>query len=101
MLTLTVSGCGRVDPGVPHPGKVLQDLDLDERPSLPSESEVMADLQNKYGSELSGSIASQTINAESHTFFVLIDTDAPDSPELFRVTYFLIDGEYHVVCERM
>ena len=100
-LAIAITGCSeRFALGVPHAGKVLQDLDP-ERPAIPSEDRVMTDLKNKYGAQLPGEIVSKTIDAESHTFFVIVENGDPEAPDLFKVTYFLIEDEWYVLCERM
>lgn len=69
-----------------------------EQPSVPTNKQVLADLNASHGDQLSSEIVSRVHDIESHTYIVVIESENA-APQVFRVTYFLLDGEWKCVPE--
>lgn len=64
-----------------------------ERPSIPSDDQVLADLRAAYGEHLPKEIVSEFHDIESHMFIVMVETDT-GTPLWFKVEYYFIDDEW-------
>ena len=69
-----------------------------EHPSVPSDAQVLNDLQEAIGQIASIEVESEVISVESRIYIVLVGKDS-ESPALYKVTYFLLDGEWICVPE--
>ena len=63
-----------------------------ERPSNPSEHDVISDLKAQYGNIVSAEIVEEVHSIESHVFFVRIDDD--ENEVWFKITYYFVDGQW-------
>ena len=72
----------------------------DERPSVPSEQQVITDLSELHGEHVSAEIESEIISVDSRVYIVIVDKDS-ESPVFFKVTYYLLDGEWVCIPEQI
>ena len=70
----------------------------DERPAVPSEDQVLDDLEDAVGQIRGATVESEVISVDSRIYIVLVEKDS-ELPVLYKVTYYLLDGEW-VWCPR-
>ena len=70
-----------------------------EQPSAPSEQQVMTDIQEVFdGAFVGAEIESEIISVDSRVYIVIVDKDS-DTPVFYKVTYYLLDGEWVCIPE--
>ena len=71
-----------------------------EHPSVPSDAQVLNDLQEAIGQIASVEIESEIISVDSRVYIVIDDKDS-ESPIFYKVTYYLLDGEWVCIPEQI
>ena len=71
-----------------------------EHPSVPSDAQVLNDLQEAIGQIASVEIESEIISVDSRVYIVIVDKDS-ESPIFYKVTYYLLDGEWVCIPEQI
>ena len=94
VLSLVMVGCserygGSIFP-VPHIPS--------ERPAVPSESDVIADINEAIGANVQSEIVDEIISVESRVYIVIVENGS-DTPTFYKVTYYLLDGEWVCIPE--
>jgi hypothetical protein len=96
MLSMVIIGCDSRYGGPIYPVPHIPD----ERPAVPSDSQVMTDLQDVFGQIASVEIESEIISVDSRVYIVIVDKDS-ESPIFYKVTYYLLDGEWVCIPEQI
>ena len=96
LLSIVIVGCGERYGGPIYPVPHIPD----ERPAVPSDSQVMTDLQDVFGQIASVEIESEIISVDSRVYIVIVDKDS-ESPIFYKVTYYLLDGEWVCIPEQI
>ena len=96
MLSIVLIGCSERYGGPIYPVPHIPD----ERPAVPSDSQVMTDLQDVLGQIASVEIESEIISVDSRVYIVIVDKDS-ESPIFYKVTYYLLDGEWVCIPEQI
>ena len=94
MLSMVIVGCDSRYGGPIFPVPPI----LDERPAVPSEDQVLDDLEDAVGQIRGATVDSEVISVDSRIYIVLVEKDS-DLPVLYKVTYYLLDGEWVCVPE--
>ena len=94
LLSIVIVGCserygGPINP-VPHIP--------DERPAVPSEDQVIEDLEASHGDYLSSEIVSEVHSVDARVYIVAVDNDT-QTPVFFKVTYYFIDDAWVCIPE--
>ena len=96
LLSIVIVGCGERYGGPIYPVPHIPD----ERPAVPSDSQVMTDLQDVFGQIAGVEIESEIISVDSRVYIVIVDKDS-ESPIFYKVTYYLLDGEWVCIPEQI
>ena len=96
LLSIVIVGCSERYGGPIYPVPHIPD----ERPAVPSDSQVMTDLQDVLGQIASVEIESEIISVDSRVYIVIVDKDS-ESPIFYKVTYYLLDGEWVCIPEQI
>ena len=96
MLSMVLVGCSERYGGPIFPVPHIPD----ERPAAPSESQVMTDLQDALGQIAGVEIESEIISVDSRVYIVIVDRDS-ERPVFYKVTYYLLDGEWVCIPEQI
>ena len=94
VLSMVIIGCDSRYGGPIFPVPPI----LDERPAVPSDAQVLDDLEDAVGQITGASVKSEVISVDSRIYIVLVEKDS-DLPVLYKVTYYLLDGEWVCVPE--
>ena len=94
LLSLMIVGCSERYGGPIYPVPHIPD----ERPAVPSDSQVMTDLQDVFGQIASVEIESEIISVDSRVYIVIVDRDS-ERPVFYKVTYYYLDGEWVCIPE--
>ena len=94
MLSMVIIGCDSRYGGPIYPVPPI----LDERPAVPSDAQVLDDLEDAVGQIRGATVDSEVISVDSRIYIVLVEKDS-DLPVLYKVTYYLLDGEWVCVPE--
>ena len=96
LLSLMIVGCSERYGGPIYPVPHIPD----ERPAVPSDSQVMTDLQDVLGQIAGVEIESEIISVDSRVYIVIVDRDS-ERPVFYKVTYYLLDGEWVCIPEQI
>ena len=96
VLSLVLVGCSERYGGPIFPVPTIPD----EQPSAPSDAQVMTDLQDVVGQIAGVEIESEIISVDSRVYIVIVDRDS-ERPVFYKVTYYLLDGEWVCVPEQI
>ena len=91
MLSIAIVGCSERYTGSIQKAPTL----LDERPAVPSEQQVIADLRDQFGQNISTEIIFESETIEAHVFIVSIEQ------VWFKVAYYLVDGDWICITEQI
>ena len=86
-FSLLMTGCSERYGGSMYPIPTIPD----ERPSNPSEHDVIEDLKDAYDI-VSAEIVEEVHSIESHVYFVKVEDDG--EPVWFKITYYWVSGEW-------
>ena len=95
-LSIVMIGCSERYGGPIYPVPHIPS----ERPSVPSDSNVVADIQEQFGEQVSTEIVSTVHSIESHVFVVIVE-NGTEQPSCFKITYYLIDGQWVSIPEQI
>ena len=94
VLSMVIVGCDSRYGGPIYPVPTVSD----ERPAVPSEDQVLDDLEDAVGQIRGATVESEVISVDSRIYIVLVEKDS-ELPVLYKVTYYLLDGEWVCVPE--
>ena len=94
MLSMVIVGCDSRYGGPIYPVPTVSD----ERPAVPSDAQVLDDLEDAVGQITGASVKSEVISVDSRIYIVLVEKDS-EVPVLFKITYYLLDNEWVCVPE--
>ena len=96
LLSIVIVGCGERYGGPIFPVPTIPS----ERPSVPTEDQVISDLKDQFSEQVSTEIVSTVHSIESHVFVVIVE-NGTEQPSCFKITYYLIDGEWISIPEQI
>ena len=96
LLSIVIAGCSERYGGPIYPVPHIPD----ERPAVPSDSQVMTDLQEALGQIASVEIESKIISVDSRMYIVVVGPES-EQPVFYKVTYYLLDGEWICIPEQI
>jgi hypothetical protein len=96
VLSMVLIGCSERYGGPIFPVPTIPN----ERPSAPTNAQVMTDLQDVTGQVAGVEIESEIISVDSRVYIVIVDKDS-ESPIFYKVTYYLLDGEWVCIPEQI
>ena len=94
VIALVMIGCSERYGGPIYPVPTIPE----ERPAVPSEDQVLDDLEDAVGQIRGAAVESEIISVDSRIYIVLVEKDS-ELPVLYKVTYYLLDGEWVCVPE--
>ena len=97
LFSIVIVGCGERYGGpifpVPHIPA--------EHSEVPTEQQVMNDIQEVFdGAFVGAEIESEIISVDSRVYIVIVDRDS-ERPVFYKVTYYLLDGEWVCIPEQI
>ena len=96
VLSLVLIGCSERYGGPIFPVPTIPD----ERPSVPTNAQVINDLKDQFDEQVSTEIVSAIHSIESHVFVVIVE-NGTEQPSCFKITYYLIDGKFVSIPEQI
>lgn len=94
LFSIVMIGCGERYGGPIFPVPHIPD----ERPTVPSENEIVADINEAIGGNVDTEIVDEIFSVESRIYIVIVE-NGTDTPTFYKVTYYLLDGEWVCIPE--
>lgn len=96
LLSVLLIGCSERYGGSIYPQPYIPD----ERPAVPVEADVLADINEAIGANVQSEIVDEIISVESRVYIVIVENGS-DTPTFYKVEYYLLNGEWVCIPSRI